>query len=84
METIITAVITGAVTLVVCIINNRTQHSKTLALIEYKLTELTKTVEKHNNVIDRTYELEKRMEVQEEKMKVANHRIGDMEKVGGA
>lgn len=84
METIITAVITGAVTLVVCIINNRTQHSKTLALIEYKLTELTKTVEKHNNVIERTYELEKRMEVQEEKMKVANHRIGDMEKVGGA
>lgn len=83
METIITAVITGAVTLVVCIINNRTQHSKTLALIEYKLTELTKTVEKHNNVIERTYELEKRMEVQEEKMKVANHRIGDMEKVGG-
>lgn len=84
METIITAVITGAVTLVVCIINNRTQHSKTLALIEYKLTELTKTVEKHNNVIERTYELEKRMEVQEEKIKVANHRIGDMEKVGGA
>lgn len=84
METIITAVITGAVTLVVCFINNRTQHSKTLALIEYKLTELTKTVEKHNNVIERTYELEKRMEVQEEKMKVANHRIGDMEKVGGA
>lgn len=84
METIITAVITGAVTLAVCIINNRTQHSKTLALIEYKLTELTKTVEKHNNVIERTYELEKRMEVQEEKMKVANHRIGDMEKVGGA
>ena len=82
METIIAAVITGAITLVICIINNRTQHSKTIALFDYKLTELTRTVEKHNNIIARTYELEKKMEVQEEKMRVANHRIDDLEKVG--
>lgn len=84
METIITAVITGAVTLLVCIINNRTQHSKTLALFDYKLTELTKTVEKHNNIIERTYNLEKKMEVTEEKLRVANHRIDDLEKVASA
>lgn len=83
METIIAAVITGAITLVICIINNRTQHSKTIALFDYKLTELTRTVEKHNNIIARTYELEKKMEVQEEKMRVANHRIDDLEKAGG-
>lgn len=83
MEVIITAVITEIVTLLVCIINNRTQHSKTIALFDYKLGELTRTVEKHNNLIERTYELEKKVELHEEKIKVANHRIEDMEKAGG-
>lgn len=83
MEVIITAVITEAVTLLVCIINNRAQHNKTIALFDYKLSELTKKVEKHNNLIERTYELEKKVELHEEKIKVANHRIEDMEKAGG-
>ena len=46
---------------------------KTRALMEYKLEELTKKVEKHNSVVERTFILE-------EKMKVANHRIEDLEK----
>ena len=46
---------------------------KTAALISYRLEQLEKKVEKHNNVIERTYLLE-------EKMKVANHRIEDLEK----
>jgi len=83
MDVIITAVITEVVTLLVCIINNRTQHNKTIALFDYKLSELTKKVEKHNNLIERTYELEKKVELHEEKIKVANHRIEDMEKAGG-
>lgn len=83
MDIIITAVITEVVTLLVCIINNRTQHNKTIALFDYKLSELTKKVEKHNNLIERTYELEKKVELHEEKIKVANHRIEDMEKAGG-
>lgn len=83
MEVIITAVITEVVTLLVCIINNRAQHNKTIALFDYKLSELTKKVEKHNNLIERTYELEKKVELHEEKIKVANHRIEDMEKAGG-
>mgnify|MGYP004628872333 CR=1 FL=1 len=52
--------VTGAVALIVCIINNfyqakatRDQHDKTIGLIEYKLDELTKKVEKHNNVVER-------------------------------
>lgn len=83
MEVIITAVITEVVTLLVCIINNRAQHNKTIALFDYKLSELTKKVEKHNNLIERTYELEKKVELHEEKIKVANHRIEDIEKAGG-
>ena len=79
METIISDCISAGVTLVVCLINNHGQQEKTRALLEYKLEELTKRVDKHNNVIDRTYRLEKAVEVQEEKIKVANHRIDDLE-----
>ena len=50
-----------------------------LKSIEYKLSELTKRVDKHNNVIERTYNLEKTVEVIEERLYVANHRINDLE-----
>ena len=73
METIISACISAAVTLIVCMINNHGQQEKTRALMEYKLDELTKRVEKHNSVVERTYILE-------EKMKVANHRIDDLKR----
>lgn len=75
METIIAAGISAAVTLAVCMINNRSQQEKTRALLEYKLEELTKRVEKHNSVVKRTFILE-------EKIKVANHRIEDLERKG--
>lgn len=83
----IEAIITGAVAIVVCMINNyfqqrrsEEQNDKTIALIDYKLTELTKRVDKHNNVIERTYRLEEASAVQEEQIKVANHRIEDLER----
>ena len=50
-------------------------------VMEYKLEELTKRVDKHNNVVERTYILEKKMDIQEEQIKVANHRIKDLEDV---
>ncbi|MCC8014166.1 MAG: hemolysin XhlA family protein [Eubacterium sp.] len=50
------------------------------ALIKQKLETLEKKVEKHNNFIERIYELEKEESVLEEQMKVANHRIEDLEK----
>ncbi len=61
MATIIAAIITGAVTLVVCLVSNHAQQEKTRALLEYKLDELTKKVEKHNQVVERTFRLEGRM-----------------------
>lgn len=59
METVISALITGLVAIVVNIISNKTQHEKTQALIEYRLKQLEEKVDKHNNVIERTYALEK-------------------------
>ena len=53
---------------------------KSSALIAYRLQELEKKVQAHNNVVERTYHLDERMEVHEEKIKVANHRIEDLER----
>ena len=73
METIIASCISAFVTLVVCLITNNAQAEKTRALMEYQISELRKQVEKHNGVIERTLILE-------EKMRVANHRIDDLER----
>lgn len=80
METIISACISAGVTLIVCLISNHGQQERTRALMEYKLDELTKRVDRHNNVIERTYNLEQELSVQQEQIKVANHRLSDLEK----
>lgn len=80
METIVAACISAGAAILVCMINNRSQHEKIRVLMEYKLDELTKRVDKHNNVVERTYHLEEGMKIQEEKIKVANHRIEDLER----
>ena len=48
-------------------------------LTNFRIEQLEKKVDMHNQVIDRVYELEKRDAVYEEEMKVANHRISDLE-----
>ena len=55
-------------------------------LTTYRLEQLEKRVQAHNNLIERTYKLEERTELQEEKIRVANHRIDDLEEFhkGGA
>ncbi len=48
-------------------------------LTDYRLRELEKKVEKHNDLVDRIYLLEDRMNLYDEKNKVVNHRISDLE-----
>lgn len=75
-ETIIVAVIslvgTLGGTLGGIIISNR--------LTTYRIEQLEKKVEKHNEVVTRTFKLEEETKLLEEKIKVANHRIEDIEK----
>ena len=52
--TIVGALISGIVSLVV----SSHQHNKSIALIEYRLQELEKKVDKHNNIVERVYALE--------------------------
>ncbi|CCY00680.1 hypothetical protein [Enterocloster clostridioformis] len=49
-------------------------------LTNYRIEQLEKKVDKHNTVIERTYKLEETQAVIQEQIKVANHRIGDLEK----
>ena len=79
-ESIIVALITGCLSLLGVYFANR----KNQALIEYRIDELTKQVEKHNQIVERTYSLEERMALAEDRQKVANHRIDDLEKGGKA
>ena len=68
METILSAVIAGAVTLIgVLIANSRSQ-----AVTDTKLEELTREVREHNNFA-------RRVPILEEQRKVANHRIAYLE-----
>ena len=48
-------------------------------LTNYRITELEKKVEKHNNLIDRTYKIEEEQEIEKEKIKVINNRLKDLE-----
>ena len=62
--TIISALISAAVTLIVCLIT----QNKTKALIVYRLEELEKKQDKHNSVIERTYKLEQEVAVIKEQI----------------
>lgn len=48
-------------------------------LTAYRIEQLEKKVDKHNQVIDRVYRLEQRDAVFDEEIKTANHRINDLE-----
>ena len=67
-ETIVTALITGGLTLIGVLISN----GKAQAVTETKMEELTREVREHNNFA-------KRMPVVEEQIRVINHRIEDLE-----
>ena len=68
MNEIIVALITGGVTLAGVLLSNQ----KAQAVTEPKIPELTREVREHNNFA-------RRVPVLEEQMKVANHRIQDLE-----
>jgi len=74
-ESVIVAIITGAFALLGTYLANR----KAASLIEYRLSELEKKVDKHNNVIERTYHLEERTELQEAELHRHNERLRELE-----
>jgi low affinity Fe/Cu permease len=64
VESIVTAVVTGVLALLGVLFSN----SRSQAVIEVKLDELSRRVEKHNQVIERQYEVERRVSVLESEL----------------
>ena len=75
-EAIIVAIVTGAFSFLGVYASNR----KSAALVEYRLKQLEEKVAAHNNLVERMYAVEEKQTLTDEKLKVANHRIDDLEK----
>lgn len=72
-------VITAAISLIGTLVGTLGGIALSSKLTNYRIEQLEKKVEKHNNLITRTFKLEQDFAVLDEKMKVANHRIDDLE-----
>jgi hypothetical protein len=72
-------VIVGLLSLVGTIIGTLGGIIATSRLTTYRIEQLEKKVDKHNNLIERMFRAEEAITVLDEKMKVANHRIDDLE-----
>ena len=79
MDAYIGEVIIAVIALVGTLGGSYMANKKTTALVVYRLEQLEDKVNKHNQVIERQYRLEERVAIDEEKLKVANHRIDDLE-----
>lgn len=84
---IISGIISATAAIVVCLVNNHYQraesdkkHEANIMLISYRLEQLEKKVDIHNNLIERTYELEKKADVLSEQVRTNGHRIDELEK----
>lgn len=85
-DTIIVAIITSVLALAGVIISgvltskankkNLEEHS---AVTLYRIDRLEEKQDKHNTLIERMYKVEDRLNVVDEKIKVANNRISDLE-----
>lgn len=74
-ETILVAALSLTGTLAGAYLANR----RSAALVAYRLAQLERKVDKHNQVVERTYALEEAVSLLDERVKVANHRIADLE-----
>lgn len=73
-------VITAALSLVGTLVGTLGGIALSSNLTNYRIEQLEKKVEKHNNLITRTYKLEQEFAVMDERVRVANHRIEDLKK----
>ena len=78
METFWAALISSLVSasgaVIVCLITNTASASATRKLLEYRMNQLEEKVDKHNNIIERTYTLEREMAVVKEHLKKEDDR----------
>ncbi len=73
------AIIVAALGLVGTLVGSYLANRKSTALIAYRLEQLEQKVSKHNQLVERTYALEESVALMDERVRVANHRIADLE-----
>ncbi len=78
--TIISSVVGGLCVAIPSVIATITSNKSNNKLTIYRIEKLEEKVDVHNHVVERVYELEKKDTLREEEIKVANHRIDDLEK----
>lgn len=76
---IIVSLITSLATLVGVVLTVYAGGKRTRDILLYRIEQLERKQEKHNSLIERMYRVEERLELHDEKIKVANHRIDDLE-----
>ena len=73
------SIIVGVLALTGTLLGSIMSNNKTQALVTYRLQQLEEKVNKHNNLVERMYKMEEKQMVMDEQIKVANHRITDLE-----
>ena len=73
------AIIVAALGLVGTLVGSYLANRQSTALIAYRLEQLEQKVSKHNKLVERTYALEESVALMDERVRVANHRIADLE-----
>ena len=80
---ILVSIAVGLCTIITFIKTNEKSRNETNSKIDVlrnDVKHLSDRVEKHNKVVERTYELETKVDVLKEEMKVEQHRTQDLEK----
>ena len=77
---ILVSLITSIATLLGVVLTVYAGGKRTRDILLYRIEQLEKAQQKHNSLIERMYRVEERLELHDEKIKVANHRIDDIEK----
>lgn len=75
-EAVLVAIITGGITLIGTALSNWLNHSKTI----YRIDQLEKKVEKHNNLVERMYIAEGEIKVLEEKQRDFEGDLSDLKR----
>lgn len=87
METeIVTALIVGGTSIICQLLINasnrkrqESENEKTKSLIVYRIDQLERKQDKYNHLQERVFKLERMSAVADEEIRVANHRIADLE-----
>ena len=78
-----TNIAVAVITAVGALLGTYFANRKSAVLLEYRMKQLEEKVNLHNKLVERTYKLEEQSALQEEKIRVANHRIEDLERKVG-